>query len=480
MPDTKHLKLRGSTWFVRLRTPSALVDKFGPEVVRTTGTGDLNEARDLRHAIIARIKADFRAGKSGANGFRALIEDEQKQLLDHARALRGLVVLQPDTKDEPGVVPADLLDQGVAEMLDKLPGERDDAGYPVNIPASTERTIRTAYRIAQGADVDMLGEQVDKYLDEIGSGAEAVTKQTLRTKRRILTAFKDKAGDIDLREITKRQHATPYLEEVLLKSELSVKTIKDTLAHLSAFFAWAEARHKVDANPFRMLSKTVRKSTRGTTAKTDAKRGEWTTDELLMFFSKANAKDVEIELNAAGRARRIPDFVSWAMVAIGAYTGMRENEIAETAVEDVHDDHIHVPEDKTESSVRDVPLHPIIKPLVLRLKRDSKDGYLVPHLTPGGDDNKRSWNFVKKFGRFRRKLGVSRKFADFHALRHSFTTAMQRAGVGKETREQIVGHDSDGDTHAIYSHGHEFKALRAAVAKVSYGKKVDALVRAVK
>jgi integrase len=476
MPDLKHLKRRGSTWFVRVRTPAALVDKFGHEVVRATGTADLREAQELRHGIIAKIKADFRAGKSGAFGLRAMIEDEQKQLIEHARALRALVALHPE-RDDNGVTAADMLDHSVAQVLDAIPGPRDDAGYPVNLPAETERTIRTAYRVAQGEDVDMLGEQIEKYLAEIGTGAEAVTQQTLRIKRRILQAFMERAGNIELREITKRTHATPYLEDVLLKSELSVKTVKDTLAHLSAFFAWAEARHKVDANPFRMLSKTVRKSTRGTSGD---KREPWQESELLSLFTKIDRNDNDFELNAGGRARRVPDAVVWNMAAIAAYTGMRVNEIASTQIKDVHADRIHVPEGKTESSVRDVPLHPAIRELVKKLVKSSTDGYLVPHLTPGGPDAKRSWNFVKKFSRARRTAGVTRKRADFHALRHSMTTAMQRAGVPREVREQITGHAEDTGAHAVYSHGQDFKTLLAAVSKVSYGKKVDALIRAVK
>jgi hypothetical protein len=36
---------------------------------------------------------------------------------------------------------------------------------------------------------------------------------------------------------------------------------------------------------------------------------------------------------------------------LALYTGMRSNEIAETEIIDVYDDHIFIPESKTESSV---------------------------------------------------------------------------------------------------------------------------------
>ena len=40
---------------------------------------------------------------------------------------------------------------------------------------------------------------------------------------------------------------------------------------------------------------------------------------------------------------------------------MRANEIAETVLDDVHETRIHIPEGKTDASVREVPIHPVIK-----------------------------------------------------------------------------------------------------------------------
>ena len=52
----------------------------------------------------------------------------------------------------------------------------------------------------------------------------------------------------------------------------------------------------------------------------------------------------------------------------------------------------------------------------------------------------------------------------FHALRHSFTSALANAGVAPELRMKLTGHKSEA-IHAGYTH-HELATLRAAVGKL--------------
>jgi integrase len=64
-----------------------------------------------------------------------------------------------------------------------------------------------------------------------------------------------------------------------------------------------------------------------------------------------------------------------------------------------------------------------------------------------------------------RKVGVrtvSRR--SFHALRHSFTSALANAGVAPEVRMKLTGHTTD-SAHRTYTH-HELKTLREAVDKL--------------
>lgn len=58
-----------------------------------------------------------------------------------------------------------------------------------------------------------------------------------------------------------------------------------------------------------------------------------------------------------------------------------------------------LPEGKTERSVRQVPIHPIIQPLIKRFAEDLKDGFLLPGLKPGGADKKKGHGISKRIGR---------------------------------------------------------------------------------
>ena len=52
----------------------------------------------------------------------------------------------------------------------------------------------------------------------------------------------------------------------------------------------------------------------------------------------------------------------------------------------------------------------------------------------------------------------------FHALRHSFTSALANMGVAPELRMKLTGHKSEA-VHRGYTH-HELERLRAAVGKM--------------
>ncbi len=178
----------------------------------------------------------------------------------------------------------------------------------------------------------------------------------------------------------------------------------------------------------------------------------------------------------AHRLNRPTDAPLRNLATIGLYTGMRLDEIAETRVEDIHADHIHIPGGKTSSAIRDVPLHAVIRPLVQRLKKTSTDEYLFPGLKPGGRDKKRSHYPSKRFGARIREIGIKDPALVFHSLRNTFIQGLEQSGTPRDTAKLIVGHKRQDLTYGTYSHGVTRKALADAVRKVSHGK-VDALVR---
>jgi integrase len=168
------------------------------------------------------------------------------------------------------------------------------------------------------------------------------------------------------------------------------------------------------------------------------------------------------------------------MVLISAYSGMRREEIGALRVDDVHDDDAFaVTEGKTRAAVRRVPIHPVIKSLVARLKRDSKDGFLIPGLLTGGPDNRRSHYVGKRFTPLRRKLGFEDGALNFHTLRNAFMQRCEDKEVPESTTKLLVGHSRKKQiTYGTYSPGPNFEVLRKAAAKVTFGE-VDALAKAI-
>jgi len=63
----------------------------------------------------------------------------------------------------------------------------------------------------------------------------------------------------------------------------------------------------------------------------------------------------------------------------------------------------NVEKGKTKAAARVIPVHPLIEPIIEKLKASSKDEFLIRGINSGGYDNKRSWNFQKKLGRLRKK-----------------------------------------------------------------------------
>lgn len=121
-----------------------------------------------------------------------------------------------------------------------------------------------------------------------------------------------------------------------------------------------------------------------------------------------------------------------------------------------------------------VPLHSELQAHLEKLaSTDKPDVFIMPHmanLKSGGRHG-----LSEGFKRIMRKAGldlgtvkgkgirqISRR--TFHALRHSFTSALANQGVDRELRMKLTGHKTEAE-HQKYTH-HELETLRAAVEKI--------------
>jgi integrase len=451
--DTKYLLLKGNTYYAILRVTPSLQPIVGKQrFQQSLKTSDIREARKRRHAVIAKWR-DYLDTITKAHKAKTPID----KLTAAAKLLGESLRSQEYTEENIRMAWEDLLEQYLREnhKRNDKPDWNPEEDEEWLIPSAVEKQIDTAYKVVFESDFYLISKALEDYLKEI---KRKVRNQTYTAKERRIQAFLSWLKvDREPKSITKRE-AGRYVTEELLMQSAAIKTTKDTIGDLSAFFSWMEARGMIDSNPFKGLSGSVKEHTRGTPDK--IKRREWTEEELKKLLTGIPKGDKR-----------------YICAVIALYSGMRANEIAELEVKDVNDDYFHIPEGKTESSVRNVPIHPVIKALVKECKEKSYDGYLIPGLKRGGEDNKRGHYLIKRLSRLIRvNLGITDPKVVFHSLRKNFSTALENAQVPEHIAQQIVGHKKQSLTYGLYSKGVNLKVLHEAVAKVTYGETIDGLI----
>lgn len=160
------------------------------------------------------------------------------------------------------------------------------------------------------------------------------------------------------------------------------------------------------------------------------------------------------------------DYVLADLIALGAYTGARIEELCSLMVKDVSDDAFNIIDSKTAAGVRSVPIHSHIKAIVKRLKDNTTDGYLFPNL-PFDKFGKRSNTLSTSFSKLKIKAGHGR-LKVFHSLRHTMVTALVNAGVLEFHIADIVGHEKKGVTGNVYAKTISIDVKRMAIEKVRY------------
>ena len=117
----------------------------------------------------------------------------------------------------------------------------------------------------------------------------------------------------------------------------------------------------------------------------------------------------------------------------------------------------------------------MIGPLVERFLDYSKNDYLIKGIKSGGYDKKRSWNFQKKLGRLRKKIGIPQGVV-FHTLRNTFATHMENAGVPVNHISQLMGHEDSTMALTVYSGGLRIEPLVESINKLTFGEEVDSFI----
>jgi integrase len=433
---------------VRVQVPPHLLAAAGGkrEYVKTLKTGDLNEANRLKHAYVAAFKRQIAALGHHKPNPLAELYDKALAWRDAMERHKGEVLFyEGDDREKPYYATDEFLGQ-----------ISDEAGE--FLETHGEKAATSFYKIAKGEGTPVRN-LIDTWLAE---EAGTITAQTSAQHKTVLNVFLAWAGEGVLIEDVHRRRAGEFVSHLLAPaSKLSRKTAQRYVSSLSSLWARLEARGVAQGNPWRGQG-VGKKSKRGEMPK----RKQWSDDALIKVLGGTYTPRYTVTLR---------DLVRLALV-----TGARLDELCALKTGDVQKREdgwwVTIREGKTEAAVREVPIHDSAAHVLIRRCKNS-DGFVFDGLIPGGPDNKRSWNVSKAFGRYTRTLGLGEERQVFHALRNTFTEAMEAAEVPESTTKLIIGHARKSLTYGHYSKGERVK-LRKHINKLHYASGAIRLIRA--
>ena len=399
--DKSYLWKRHNIYWVRVRVPDKVRSIISnSELIRNLYTSDLSKANNIKHSVIAEFKQEISRAEQQIDGSIDQLSKEDR-LKEFALEFRAQSDEISEDRDY-------AFDDAKQKKVLELYGQRE-----------SEAIFNSHHHVWNGQDASpkAVKATLDSYriADPSSQPITLVSQEFLTEKKRDLqnSTFKRKEGNIsnfiswlgdkDVGNINKRI-AGKYVSYLIQSKSAASNTLSNITSDVGSLFRWAEARGYIERNPFYNLQLPKSK-------KNVQKRRPWSDEEIirLLHYDK-------IELNDFGATAK------------ALYSGMRLGEICELKKSDISEDCFHIHKGKTSAASRVVPINPVLNTVINKLFERSKDGYLITDISPGGDDNKRSWNFQKRLGRIRLKIGLP-KGVVFHSLRNTFTTRMENLGI---------------------------------------------------
>ena len=295
----------------------------------------------------------------------------------------------------------------VDQIIDEL---RRVSVYAKEAPASFGASVQACPSLLKMRDLYLLQYSEKRKLTTLSKTNKAVEV--------LLTHLKKK--DIQLRDIN-RSIVTGWLDK--LKTERAPQTIQNYISALAQI--WDLARNRYHDAP---------------------QDNPWRGHAL-----EAKSSKVSYEVFAPGELAKVYDLLDdemKAVTAIGAYSGMRINEICtlrESSIKTIEGVLcFEITEGKTKSAARIVPVHSKLILLVKSLLKTTHSGFLFYHasITDRADGKRSTWH-TQQFTRAKRKalgeLAAERKV--FHSLRHAFVQQLDRAQVPEDRIALLVGHE---------------------------------------
>lgn len=483
MTDNIIQKAGESTWYVRLAVPVDVRKALGGKsvLIQSLKTGLRSEAMTRRLSILAGWKATIAAAREK----RALPEDWQEGVisqleqfdqfaLNQKRKLIGETV--PDLPPhDPEMLEQMKADPKMVALATKLVTDKMKNGLSGQIQFE-ERLAHIFKRMvpAQLVKNYQLTATQQAELDALTGNPSSYKPTSPITKQRIATFRQYREGrNVATKTIDQQQSKLEKLSAYLAKEgkpldfdtvsawldslKLASKTLTQYLLAGNVFWKWAmrhDTRWREDfkdkANPFENHELP---QTRGK-ERVDSQRKDFQPKEITELHTAALAAD----------HNTLAD-----LILLGAFTGARIEELCQLRVEHVIKpdgiESFDIVDSKTAAGIRVVPVHPALTRIVKRLKKDSKDGYLIP----SESKNKygiRSDALSKAFGRLKEAHGYGARHV-FHSIRKTVITQLYRAGVQGPLIAELVGHETGTVTFDVYSQGASAAQKLDAISKLA-------------
>lgn len=515
MPQTGLLK-RNSTYYVNVRVPEDLVSHYGRTHLKASlRTKDRREAVSKVKEELARLEQEFAGLRKRTMQLSVLDElrvrrritslddetigaiaatflEQNLEADDHMRSLGVVGDTEEDNQEllallQPAyargdIAPIEPLVTQVTKMMGielsvsdtdwrrlctklleaSLQAAQTQAKRLVGEVISTTMVMATApTRLALGKTRNGGGPSLTHVLERWKTVADR-RPRTVAEMSSLARRFEE-YSDKPVNSLT-RQDGIGYRDQ-MREHGAAPGTVKKNLGLITSLLNFAVDEGIINSNPFARIKVPLSKA---------VLRLEYSLEDIAKIFGSPLFVDGERPKGGGGEA-------SVWLLLIGAYTGARQEEIAQLRPEDLYHDKEHgwffsildLDEKqhlKTETSRRTVPLHRALidAGLIEYLVHIRKMGrpWLFPDLTPHVNGT-RSGNWSKWWGRYgRAKVGITDKLKCFHSLRHSFKTACRASQIPEDVHDAITGHAS-GKSGRNYGQ-QPLVVLRYAMDKFSY------------
>lgn len=428
---------RGGKYSVRVYVPKDLQDTLRRQQVwRTTGTGDLAEAKRraprIHAQILDELEAEHEAMLHGSDSPRSPA---------HLFAVAAELLEQVESGEWTSADASSVLSDYRDEFL-RLNSESN-----ARVALASARSS-TAYLESRGTILP-LSVAAERHLAHLES--QGRPRSTIERKQMVIQRFAKFVGDPSVSDVD-RKVAGRWVEEDLNRSSLKPKTKVWYLSALQAAWTYFMLRGFADHNPFEKMSALVQGDKRGT-EDTDKSRA-WTQEELD-------------KLKAVDKADPL-----YTVSVIRLHSGIRVEEACCLRMKDIDLDANTMRiagNTKNQQSQRVLWMHSVVQKLMPKLLENAnEDGYLFD-LEPAGRDLKRSHNLSKRVNRWIRRNVSEDRGVTFYTLRHTYSQALRDLGVDKETIEYTTGHKDQSMLFGTYAREVAVARLREVVEKLDFG-----------